>query len=131
MIQRVTGRTVELRAVNARALLLSAVITALAWTFYGVALYFSVRGFTGRDVDLRAAIGVFTGSYVAGLVNIFTPGGIGTREVVLAAWLTGPLGPAAATVVTIGSRILMTATEILAALVTLPLLTPRADVRQA
>lgn len=130
-IHRVTGRHFELRAVRGGPLLLSAAITALAWIFYGVALYFSVRGLTGRDVDLRTAIGVFTGSYVAGLVNIFTPGGLGTREIVLAAWLTGPLGPAAATVVTIGSRILMTATEIIAALITLPLLTPRADVRQA
>jgi len=130
-INRMTGRQFELRAVRAGPLLLSAAITALAWIFYGVALYFCVRGLTGRHVELRAAIGVFTGSYVAGLVNPFLPAGLGTREVILINWLTGPLGPAAAAVVAAGSRILMTATEILAALVTLPLLTPRADVRQA
>jgi len=130
-IHRLSGRQFELKAVRAGPLILSAAITALAWIFYGVALYFSVRGFTGRDVPVGTAVGVFTGSYVAGLVNPFLPAGLGTREIILVNWLTGPLGPAAAAVVAAGSRILMTATEILAALVTLPLLTPRADVRQA
>jgi hypothetical protein len=130
-IHRVTGREFELRAVGAGPLILSAAITALAWIFYGVALYFSVRGLTGRDVPIGTAVGVFTGSYVAGLINPFLPAGLGTREVILVNWLTGPLGPAAAAVVAAGSRILMTATEIMAALVTLPLLTPRVDVRQA
>ncbi len=130
-LSRVTGRQVELRPVRPGPLLLSAAITALAWIFYGIALYLSVRGLTGRELDLRGAIGMFTGAYVAGLVNILTSAGLGMREGILLLWLTGPLGLAAATVVTVGSRLLMTATELLAAAVTLPLLTPRADVGKA
>jgi hypothetical protein len=121
LVQRLSGRTVELRAVRPGPLLLSAAITALAWVLYGVALYLSVLGLTGKDLGVSGAIGVFTGSYVAGLVNIFTSAGLGTREVILVNWLTGPIGPAAAFVVTAGSRLLMTATEILAAALTVPL----------
>ena len=129
LIQRVTGRAVELRAVRPGPLLLSAAITAVAWVLYGLALALCVRGLTGRDIAFGGAIGVFTGSYVAGLVNIFTSAGLGTREVILVNWLTGPIGPAAAFVVTAGSRLLMTATEILAAALTIPLGTRKPDGR--
>lgn len=128
-ISRVSGRAIELRAVRPGALLLSSAVTALQWVAYGLALSLCVRGLTGRDVNLTAAIGVFTGSYVAGLINVLTPAGIGTREIILVNWLTGQLhDPAAAILVTAGSRILMTATELVAALVVLPLTRQRADV---
>lgn len=128
-IAHLTGRSVELRAVRAGPLLLSAAITAAAWILYGFALYLCVRGLTDRDLNARASIGVFTGSYVAGLVNVFTSAGLGTREVILVNWLRGPLDPAAALIVTAGSRILMTATELVAAALTLPLGTRKADGR--
>jgi hypothetical protein len=130
LLNRLTGRGVELRAVRPGPLLLAAAITAVQWVAYGWALHLTVRGLTGHDVDLLTSIGVFTGSYVVGLINVLTSAGLGTREVILVAWLTGPLGPAAAAVVTAGSRILMTATELLAALITLPLATRRTDVQQ-
>lgn len=121
-LSAVSGRSVELRPVRAGPLALSAMITAIAWAAYGLALVFSVDGLVGgRGLDPREAIGVFTGSYVAGLVNVFTPGGLGTREVILVSFLAGPLGPAAASVVAIGSRLLMTLTELVAALITIPL----------
>ncbi len=124
---RISGRTIELRAVRAGPLLLSAAITVAAWILYGVALYLSVQGLTGRSIGARAAIGVFTGSYVAGLVNIFTSAGLGTRELILVNWLTGPVGPAAALIVTAGSRILMSVTELVAAALTFPLRSRKAD----
>jgi hypothetical protein len=127
-IGRLTGRPIELRAVRPAPLILSAAVTAIAWVLYGLALALCVRGLTGRDINLRTAIGVFTGSYVAGLVAIFTPAGLGVREGILVTWLTGPLGSGAAVLVTAGSRVLMTATELVAALVALPLTTQRADV---
>ena len=129
LMRRLTGRTVELRAVRPGPLLLSAAITAAAWVLYGFALFLCVRGLTGKDLSIGGAIGVFTGSYVAGLVNIFTSAGLGTREVILVNWLIGPIGPAAAFVVTAGSRLLMTATELLAAALTVPLGTRKPDGR--
>jgi hypothetical protein len=131
-LSRVTGRNIELRAVRPGALLLSAAVTSVQWVAYGFALALCVRGLTGQGINLTAAIGVFTGSYVAGLINVFTPAGLGTREIILVDWLTGQLhSPAAAILVTAGSRILMTATELLAALVVLPLARQRADGHEA
>lgn len=131
-LSRIAGRELVVRAVTPGPLALSALVTALAWILYGFALYLCIRGLTGRGgVDVATATGVFTGSYVAGLVNIFTAAGLGTRELLLVSWLTGPVGAAAATVVTVGSRLLMTVTELVAALVTLPLPSPRTDVQHA
>jgi hypothetical protein len=128
-LSRLAGRQVELRAVRPGPLLLSAAITAAAWAAYGLALVYCADGLVGgRGLDAAAAIGVFTGSYIAGYINIFTAGGLGTRELILVYWLTGPLGPKAALVVTFGSRLLMTVTELVAALITLPLRTSSADV---
>ena len=75
--------------------------------------------------------GGYAGAWVIGLVVIVSPGGLGVREGAIYALLAGPLGPAAAFVVMIGSRLLMTATEVLAALVTLPLTGPRVHGTQA
>ena len=131
-LSRISGRAITLRAVAPGPLALSALITAAAWILYGFALYLSIQGLTGRGgANVAAATGVFTGSYVAGLVNVFTAAGLGTRELLLVSWLTGPIGAAAATVVTVGSRLLMTITELLAALLTLPLTSPRTDVQHA
>jgi hypothetical protein len=131
-LSRLLGRPLELKAVRPGALLLSSVVTAAQWVAYGFALTLCVRGLTGRDINLWAATGVFTGSYVAGLINIFTPAGLGTRELILVDWLTKQLqGAGAAVLVTAGSRILMTATELVAALVVLPLTRPRADGHEA
>lgn len=127
-LSRLAGKPIELRAVRPGPLLLSAAITAAAWAAYGLALVYCAEGLVGgQGLDAAAAIGVFTGSYIAGYLNVFTASGLGTREVILVYWLTGPLGPKAALVVTIGSRLLMTVTELAAALITLPLRTSRAD----
>jgi len=129
ILSRIRGGPVEVRPVRGWPLLVSALVTAAAWVLYGLALYLSVRGLTGRDVSVRASIGVFTGSYVAGLVNVFTAAGLGTRELILVNWLTGPLGPGAAFVVTAGSRILMSVTEVVAAVAALALRTRKRDGR--
>jgi hypothetical protein len=129
VLSRIAGRPIELRAVQPGPLLLSAAITAGAWAAYGLALVYCAQGLVGGPgLDVSVAIGVFTGSYIAGYLNVFTAGGLGTRELILVYWLTGPLGPKAALVVTFGSRLLMTLTELAAAFITLPLRTTSADV---
>jgi len=119
---RLSGRQLQLKPVAAGPLLLSAAVTAFAWVAYGVALYFLAKGLLASSgLDLPTAIGSFTGSYLLGLIFVFTPGGLGIREGAILLLLTGPIGPAAAAVVSLGSRILMTGTELLAALIALPL----------
>lgn len=126
-LRRVSGKDVVLEPVAKGPLLLAALVTALAWVGYGISLTLFIRGtVTVAPLPLREAVGAFTASYLLGLILVLAPGGLGVREGTLYALLAGPLGAAPAVVVTVGSRILMTATELLAALVTLPL-RPAAD----
>ncbi len=121
-LTRLLGRELKLEPVGKGALAASAAVTALAWISYGVALYLLVQGLLGEPrLSIGAAVGAFTASYLLGLVAVFTPGGLGVREGVIFLLLERPLGPGAATLVTVGSRLLMTATEVVAGLLTLPL----------
>lgn len=121
-LTRLLGRELKLEPVGKGALAASAAVTALAWISYGVALYLLVQGLLGEPrLSIGAAVGAFTASYLLGLVAVFTPGGLGVREGVIFLLLERPLGPGAATLVTVGSRLLMSATEVVAGLLTLPL----------
>jgi uncharacterized membrane protein YbhN (UPF0104 family) len=132
LLHRVTGRQWRIEPVARGPLVTSAAVTALSWIAYGLALYFLVQGLLGEPrLSVGASVGAFTASYLVGLLLVFTPGGLGAREGAIYVLLTGPLGPAAALVVMIGSRLLMTATEVVAALITLPLAMPRPDANQA
>ncbi len=118
LLRRLTGRDIRVDPVSLGPLLLSAGVTMLGWVAYGIALYFFIQGVLGEAVlPLTAAIGAMTASYLAGLLVVITPGGLGVREGAIYAMLVLPLGPSAAFVVTVGSRILLTVTELLAALV--------------
>jgi glycosyltransferase 2 family protein len=122
VLRRVSGKDVLLEPVARGPLLLAALVTALAWVGYGVSLVLFMRGTVAvAPLPLREAVGAFTASYLLGLILVLAPGGLGVREGMLYTLLAGPLGAGPAVVVTVGSRILMTATELIAALVTLPL----------
>ena len=82
------------------------------------------------SLPLSTAIGAFTLGYVLGLLALFAPGGVGVRELVLIGLLAPFLGSGAAVAVSVASRVLLTLTEALAALVTFPLrYRPRESVR--
>ena len=97
-------------------------VTVLSWIAYGVAFWLLAHGVIGEPaLSVRLAIGVFAGGYVVGLLAVFAPGGIGVREFVYIAALTPSLGVGGAIVVSVASRLLLTATEIIAALIGLAL----------
>jgi uncharacterized membrane protein YbhN (UPF0104 family) len=122
------GRQFQLAPVGPGALLLSALVTALAWLAQGLALYLCSAGLVGPTaLGVWAAIGIFTGGALAGLLAVFTPGGLGVREGVLLLWLTPVMGARRAIIVLVGSRLLLTFTELLAAAITFPLRTQSAD----
>lgn len=125
-LRRISGKDVQLEPVARLPLLLATAVTTLAWFGYGVSLVLFMQGTLGTALPVLDAVGAFTASYLLGLILVLAPGGLGVREASLAAMLAGPLGAGPAVVVSVGSRILMTATELLAALVTLPL-RPAAD----
>jgi hypothetical protein len=89
---------------------------AVAWIGYGGALWLLARGLLpGAGLDPPSAIAVFTASYLAGFLALFAPGGIGVREGVFILMLQGPIGIGAATALAIASRLLLTVTELGAA----------------
>ncbi len=88
----------------------------VAWVGYGLALWLLARGLLpSAGLDPALAVAVFTASYLAGFLALFAPGGIGVREGLFILMLQGPLGIAAATALALASRVLLTITELGAA----------------
>jgi hypothetical protein len=92
------------------------VANLVAWVGYGLALWLLARGLLpSAGLDPALAVAVFTASYLAGFLALFAPGGIGVREGLFILMLQGPLGIAAATALALASRVLLTITELGAA----------------
>jgi glycosyltransferase 2 family protein len=106
----------EARPPRASTVALGIVANLLAWIGFGIALVLLAAGLLPRvELNVATATGAFTASYLAGLLALIAPGGIGVRESVLILLLQGPLGLAAATVLALASRVLLTLAELGAA----------------
>ncbi len=91
-------------------------ITAGAWIAYGVAFWLLAQGLVPEaPLQLRAAVGVFAGGYLVGLIALFAPGGVGVRELMFIALLAPSMGSGPAIALSLGSRLLLTVTEVGAA----------------
>jgi hypothetical protein len=114
----------------AAGIVLGIVANLVAWVGYGVALWLLARGLLpDAGLEPGLAIAVFTASYLAGFLALFAPGGLGVREGLFILMLQGPLGIGAATALALASRLLLTITELGAAV---PFLVfPRGRVRVA
>jgi len=89
----------------------------MPWVAYGVAFWLFGRGVLGDAAPaLLPAAAAFIGSYVAGIIAVFAPGGLGVREAALVALLSPVTGPAPALFLAIASRLWLVALEILTAL---------------
>lgn len=114
---RLAAPDAEARGAPAAAgIVFGIVANAVAWLGYGAALWCLSRGLLS-EVRLRPelAVAVFTASYLAGFLALFAPGGIGVREGLFILMLQGPLGIGAATALALASRLLLTITELGAA----------------
>jgi len=97
------------------ALLLAAGANLVAWCGYGGALWLLARGVLDQAPTLAQCIGAFAASYVAGLLAVVAPAGLGVRESVFILMLQGSLGAPAAAALAIASRVMLTITEVGAA----------------
>jgi len=98
------------------AILFGAAANVVAWVGYGVALWLLARGLLpAAPLGVRGAIAVFTASYLAGFLALIAPGGLGVREGLFILMLQGPIGLGAATALALASRVLLTVTELGAA----------------
>jgi glycosyltransferase 2 family protein len=88
-----------------------------AWLLYGAALWTLARGILpGTALSFGEAAGAFAGSYIAGLLFLLAPGGLGVREGVFMWMLQDRIGPANALALAAVSRLGMTLADVLAAL---------------
>jgi glycosyltransferase 2 family protein len=115
------------RHLSTRTLWLVTGVNALAWVGYGLAFAAFAHGVTPAIAGAPAAfITAYTASYLWGYLVLVAPGGLGVREVVLAAMLVA-LGMATApeaAVLALASRVWITILEIGPGLLALAL-TPR------
>jgi uncharacterized membrane protein YbhN (UPF0104 family) len=92
-------------------------VLVLPWLAYGIAFWLFGLALLGDAAPgLLPASAAFIGSYVAGIIAVFAPGGLGVREAALVALLSPVVGPAPALLLAIGSRLWLVALEILTAL---------------
>jgi uncharacterized membrane protein YbhN (UPF0104 family) len=86
----------------------------VGWFMYGLSFMLFVRSVASVPASAYILVtGIFSGAYLLGLFSLFVPGGLGIREGVLAFLLSLIFPLPVATAISLGSRIWMTAAEIL------------------
>ncbi|MFZ5625431.1 MAG: lysylphosphatidylglycerol synthase domain-containing protein [Gemmatimonadota bacterium] len=110
------GQGTGLRTPSPASIGFGALANLVAWMGYGSALWLLARGvLPASGLTIPAAIGAFAASYLAGLLALFAPAGLGVREGVFILMLERPLGIGAASALALASRLLLTITELGAA----------------
>ncbi|MFB0545359.1 MAG: YbhN family protein [Anaerolineae bacterium] len=92
----------------------------LCWLFYGLAFYLLIKAIYPAPLGwLPAFTGIFAAAYVMGFVSLLTPGGLGVREGALAYLLGFYLPPHVAIVISLLSRLWITAAELIGTMIAL------------
>lgn len=90
-----------------RATVVATVLYLPVWLLLGGSFWLCARGLLAvPDQDLALYIGAFAVAWLAGLVAIYAPGGLGVREAVLVALLSSRIGAANALVIAAASRLI-------------------------
>lgn len=113
---RILRRDIALPALPDRAVWLASVGCLAAWILYGIAFRVFVAGVLGAAPGRTTSyIAAFTGSYLAGYIVLFAPGGIGVREgsLIVALGRLGLAHTGAAGVISLTSRLWLTILEVL------------------
>jgi hypothetical protein len=119
---RVTGRSIPIPRVPPQAIWVAAASTTASWLLYGIAFALFAHGVSPRATgNASSYIAVYTGSYLAGYLALFAPGGVGVREAILVLAMPrfGLASAPDAAVIAITSRLWLTILEILPGLLLL------------
>lgn len=131
LAQRITKR--ELRLPHARSFAVTTARHMPAWVLFGGVNVFAVQALNGRlDPSLVVTLIYATCvSWVAGFVIIGLPGGLGVREAVFIAMMTGPLGAGLAVTVAVTGRAVSVAVDLAGAALSVPvaMTAPSVDAR--
>jgi hypothetical protein len=88
------------------------------WLLLGASFWLCARGLLAVPAhDLAYYMGAFAVAWLAGLVAIYAPGGLGVREAVLVALLGGRIGAGNALIVAAASRLILILVDVLLAAV--------------
>ena len=122
LMQRITARffarAVLFPSMRAGSVGVYSVALIVPWLTYGIAFWLFARGIVGdRAPGIPLSIASFTAAYVWGIIWVPAPSGLGVREAALVALLTPQVGADVAVILAIGSRIWLTAVEIIGAFV--------------
>jgi glycosyltransferase 2 family protein len=115
LVGRRTGRETRI-AIAPGALWFSIASNLAAWLLYGLAFHLFTFAVVRRvPGPWTASVAVFTASYLLGYLALFVPGGLGVREVTMAAALTGlhMTTRVEATLLAVASRLWLTVLEVL------------------
>jgi len=86
------------------------------WVLLTASFWLCARGLVGVPAsDLTLYMGAFAVAWLAGLLAIYAPGGLGVREAVLVALLSSRIGAADALVVAAASRLMLVLVDVLLA----------------
>lgn len=100
-------------AAGVRAVPEAAGLYVIAWGLYGTSFWLTAHSlFAVPASELLHYIGVFAVAWAIGFVVVFAPGGIGVREAVLVALLSGRLGEAHAIGLAAASRLVLSAIDL-------------------
>lgn len=89
----------------------------VCWTMYGIAFWIFLHSLSPEHaIGIGPAIAAFVTAYQTGYFMIFTPGGLGTRELVMSATLAPFLGPASVGIA-ITARIWNTLSDVVASII--------------
>ena len=109
---RIVGIVAERAPPGPAAVLGGTVANLAAWTGYGFAFWLLAHGlFDAPAFTPVLAVTTFAASYVAGLLFLPAPAGLGVRESVVILMLGGAVGESSALALAIASRVLLTITE--------------------
>jgi glycosyltransferase 2 family protein len=116
--ERVVKRPVPLPSPPHGGFALYVVRAALGWVAYGVAFWLFSRALFGDAApNAWLAATAYVASYLAGLLAIFAPAGLGVREGALVLSLQPAIGAQRALVLAVASRLWLVAVEIIGAIV--------------
>jgi hypothetical protein len=117
-----TGRDIAIPSIGARALVIAAVSTTLAWLAYGVAFWVLASAvLPDAPRSVVSCIAAYTGSYLLGLLATAPPAGLGVSDgaLILLASQFGVATVAEAGVLTVVVRIWRTVLDVLPGVVAL------------
>jgi glycosyltransferase 2 family protein len=120
-IRKLATRAFALHGAAAQLLRSFGVAAALyvpVWLVLGLSFWLLARGLFGAPLaELPYDTGAFAVAYVVGLAAVFAPSGLGVREGILVALLSGRLATADAVVLAAASRLVLTLVDVAAAVV--------------